>query len=79
MPTVLERLKGQLDRARAKHGSDDPWVKSLEEQIRIAETAPESAQQTYVAGMRKSPSPATTGRLPHQVPHGPWMDEGSDQ
>ena len=37
MSTLIESLKAEIARLEAKHGSDDPFVKDLKEQLRASE------------------------------------------
>ena len=53
MATVLEELKAELTRAEARLGSDSFSVKSLREQIRIAENFTNAtSQDLYLIGRR---------------------------
>ena len=48
MTTLIESLKAQIVRLEPKHGSDDPFVKDLKEQLRASEdTLGKTAQDVY--------------------------------
>ena len=48
MTTLIESLKAQIARLEPKHGSDDPFVKDLKEQLRASEeTLGKTAQEVY--------------------------------
>jgi sRNA-binding protein len=48
MATLIESLKAEIARMEAKHGSDDPFVKDLKEQLRASEeTSGKTAHEVY--------------------------------
>lgn len=48
MDTLIERLPGRIAALEASHGSDNPFVKDLKEQLRASiANQGKSAQQVY--------------------------------
>lgn len=48
MSTLIEDLKAEITRLEAKHGSDDPYVKRLKEQLRASDaTSGKTAQEVF--------------------------------
>ncbi len=53
MTTLTEKLPKEIKRLEASHGPDNPFVRMLKEQLRVAnETKGKSAKEVYLASVK---------------------------
>ena len=56
MATLAEELPEEIKRLEASHGPDNPFVRMLTEQLRVAnETKGKSAKEVYLASVKSLP------------------------
>jgi len=62
MRSLIERLPARIQRLEAEHGSDDPFVQQLKEQLRASiATAGKSAETVFTAQAVEFPVDAAEG------------------
>ena len=65
MPTQMEYLQSQVDRAEAKHGKADPWAQALRAQLAGMRSMQAGREQNFLVGTREAPAPAQpSGQAP---------------
>lgn len=68
MTTLIENLRESIKRMEAEHGSEDPYVKDLKEQLRAClANGDKSAQEVFMAQTFSFPSEIAEPMTPAQV------------